>query len=131
MKVASDKNWQEQKSVMRQTLPDDIAEFYIDSVQKVAEGAEEEISTELVVQGVIEPTPEMVAVAVRSELKSIQESNGLLVPEAMSSFLTVLMMHWEYGQLLSDGLSSIEKTLVVDAMMQYLYDKQEEASSTE
>lgn len=128
MKIKSDKLWQEQMSVLRNALDEDTMNVYIEVIKQVAEGAEKDEGVQNSLTSSGQPEPAAVIESVREEFRKIVTENGYLIPDVLSSVLTVLILHWEYGEALSSGLSAIEFSLVAEAMARHLEMKAEEAT---
>lgn len=128
MKVKSDKLWQEQMNVLRNALDEDTIEIYVQVIQQVAGEAEKDKKTQDSLDSKGRPNPGVVVEAVREEFRKIVAEKGYLIPDVLSSVLTVLILHWEYGEELSSGLSPIEFSLVAEAMARHLESKAEEAA---
>lgn len=121
MKVVSDKSWQEQQEILRRSLDEETLGVYRLVIEEMTSHAEERLAD-------LEATPDLVVDLVREGLGEVVEENGFLIPEVLSSILVVLILHWEYGQQLSDGLSSIEFSLVAEQMIAHIERKQQEAA---
>lgn len=121
MKIKSDKNWQEQKEILRRSLDEDTLGVYNQVIEKVTGHAEERLVDS-------EVTPDLVIELVREGFDKVVNDDGFLIPDVLSSILVVLIIHWEYGQQLSDGLSSIEFSLVAEEMVAHIERKRQEAA---
>lgn len=121
MKIRSDKNWQEQKEILRRSLDEDTLGVYNQVIEKVTGHAEERLADS-------EVTSDLVIELVREGFDKVVNDDGFLIPDVLSSILVVLIIHWEYGQQLSDGLSSIEFSLVAEEMVAHIERKRQEAA---
>lgn len=121
VKIKSDKNWQEQKEILRRSLDEDTLGVYNQVIEKVTGHAEERLVDS-------EVTPDLVIELVREGFDKVVNDDGFLIPDVLSSILVVLIIHWEYGQQLSDGLSSIEFSLVAEEMVAHIERKRQEAA---
>lgn len=121
VKIKSDKNWQEQKEILRRSLDEDTLGVYNQVIEKVTGHAEERLVDS-------EVTSDLVIELVREGFDKVVNDDGFLIPDVLSSILVVLIIHWEYGQQLSDGLSSIEFSLVAEEMVAHIERKRQEAA---
>lgn len=121
VKIKSDKNWQEQKEILRRSLDEDTLGVYNQVIEKVTGHAEERLADS-------EATSNLVIELVREGFDKVVNDDGFLIPDVLSSILVVLIIHWEYGQQLSDGLSSIEFSLVAEEMVAHIERKRQEAA---
>lgn len=124
MKVISDKLWQDQVSILKQSLDEETWAVYLEIVEQVTDHA---VKTErMSTSGV---SPRTVTESVREGFGEVFREKGYLIPEVLSSILVVLILHWEYGEQLREGLSPIEASLVAEAMATHLSMKAEAAAS--
>lgn len=130
MKVKSDKLWQEQVSSLRASLDEESLEIYLEIIHFVSGNAENALVLREKNEGLADgPLPaSWVIEAVRDGFEEIFREKGFLIPDALSNILVVLILHWEYGEQVREGLSPIEFSLVAEAMASHLEIKAEEAS---
>lgn len=130
MKVKSDKLWQEQVSSLRASLDEESLEIYLEIIHFVSGSAENALVLREKNEGLADgPLPaSWVIEAVRDGFEEIFREKGFLIPDALSNILVVLILHWEYGEQVREGLSPIEFSLVAEAMAAHLEIKAEEAS---
>lgn len=130
MKVRSDKLWQEQVSSLRASLDEESMGIYMEIIDLVSGSAENALILREKNEGMAEgplPAPWVIE-AVRDGFEEVFREKGFLIPDALSNILVVLILHWEYGEQLREGLSPMEFALVAEAMAAHLEIKAEEAS---
>lgn len=129
MKVKSEKLWQDQVSGLRNSLDEDSLEIYLRIIEEVSSGAEEGLKSQDSDGQEIIPEPNEVIEVVREKFLEIFNKEGYLIPDALADILVVMILHWEHGELLREGLSAIEFSLVAESMAKHLEIRMESAQN--
>lgn len=129
MKVKSEKLWQDQVSGLRNSLDEESLDIYLRIIEEVSSGVEKEFKAQGVDGDGESPTPGHVIEDVREKFLEIFSKEGYLIPDALADILVVMILHWEYGELLREGLSAIEFSLVAESMAQHLEIRMESAQN--